>query len=166
MSVPKTRKKTSRSSASRPTAELPPSSEVTGIKKAEGEIVLAPLRDERSRALEQHQQFEENVLKQCLSICEDQGRAFDLDPENPTVPDYWRGELPDEAAVQRRMRIAKAALLPPKDAPIALSTAKAVVLGMTRARHNSQIYAPRQLNVVAIVVNTAEHQYPEQEVED
>ena len=85
--------------------------------------------------------------------------AFDVDPADPELPAEWLAELGDcvdeeERAsklrdLNRRRRIATYALLPPKEAPVALQIAAKVLGGMDKADAMKGA-APRELNLTLV----------------
>jgi hypothetical protein len=95
--------------------------------------------------------------------------TFDIDPEDGELPAEWLAELEhctdeEERAsklreLNRRKRIATYALLPPKEAPVALQIAAKVLGGMHKARA-MEGSAPRELNLTLVSFSAPEQQPP------
>ena len=98
--------------------------------------------------------------------------TFDIDPANPDeIPAAWLDEMADDPSItieqiRKRQRIAKAAWMPPKEAPVALQIAAKVLGGMQKARA-MQDQGPKSLNLTMVSIS-AEGQvlpvFPEKEV--
>jgi hypothetical protein len=103
--------------------------------------------------------------------------TFDIDPTDPELPAEWMAELQDcvteeertakERELQRRKRIAQYALMPPKEAPVALQIAAKVLGGMQKARAMEGA-APKHLNVTLVSVAAPDQPvplFPEKEID-
>ncbi len=103
--------------------------------------------------------------------------TFDIDPSDPELPAEWMAELEeclDEESkasklreLNRRKRIATYALLPPKEAPVALQIAAKVLGGMHKARAMEGA-APKHLNLTMVSISAPDQPvplFPEKEIE-
>lgn len=103
--------------------------------------------------------------------------TFDIDPADPELPAEWMAELQEcesqeeveqkKRELQRRKRIAQYALLPPKEAPVALQIAAKVLGGMHKARAMEGA-APKHLNLTMVSISAPNQpvpEFPEQEIE-
>ncbi len=107
--------------------------------------------------------MERAVVAKNLEVFVDAAHFDHIDPEEPeTIPGEWVKELGLERAV-RRHRVARYALLPPKDAPAGLAMAKAVITAV--AKQKAVQINIGQLNVGKAVLVGEIPQCPEQEVE-
>lgn len=124
---------------------------------------LEPVKTADELAMERLQGYEDEIFAKASEIVDGTLRFQDIDPENPVPPQEWLDELGTKEAVEKRMRIAKSSWMSSKDAPFALQAAKALVVGIIKARSTERA-APKSLNVVAITVNNRSD-YPEKEIE-
>jgi hypothetical protein len=129
----------------------PGKKQLAKAKKPEAEV-----RAERIEAVER-ELYQRNL--EVLLDASYFGEAGDLS----TVPQPWIEELGVEEAT-RRFKIAKAAMLAPKEAPTGLGVAKHIVSAFAKAKASAQ--APRTLNVNLITVAVGPRLLPEQELEE
>lgn len=116
--------------------------------------------DARKRAIDR---MEDNVLTRNLEIFEDAAHFADIEPGDFRVPPEWIQEVGFERAV-RRHRVAQAAWMSAKEAPVGLMMAKAVVTAAVkgRAEHSTKIGT---LNVGKVLVVGDVPTFPRKEVE-
>lgn len=115
--------------------------------------------------------LENQIYEECnsviLSVVKD---TFEIDPSDKELPAAWlleieRGSLTLEEA-QKRQRIARYALMPPKEAPVALQIAAKVLSGMYKARAMEGA-GPKHLNLTMVSISApgqAVPQFPVKEV--
>ncbi len=102
--------------------------------------------------------------------------TFDIEPGDPELPAAWLEELQDceneeEAALKlvelnKRKRIAQYALMPPKEAPVALQIAAKIHSGMTKARAMEGA-GPKHLNLTMVSISAPNQpvpMFPEKEI--
>lgn len=124
---------------------------------------------------------ENELEKECGSIMLSVSKhTFDIEPggpDSPTqIPVAWLEEVEEcvteqEAQAKRveldkRMRIAKYALLPPKEAPVALQIAAKVWSGMQKARAMEGA-GPKHLNLTMVSISAPNQpvpMFPEKEI--
>jgi hypothetical protein len=102
-------------------------------------------KEQRQEAL---QAVEEEILVESLSIVENALSFQDIEPGTQTPPPDWVERLGVEGA-QKRLRMANAAWMSNKDAPMGLQLARATAVGIIKAR-SSEKQGNRTLNVVQI----------------
>lgn len=95
--------------------------------------------------------------------------TFDIDPTVNEIPLEWMEELEgieDEAQrakklreLDKRKRIATYALMPPKDAPVALQIAAKVLTGMHKA-NAAKDAAPKHLNLTMVSISAPNQPVP------
>lgn len=92
-------------------------------------LAREPEQFDRLRALE------DNILSRGLTCLDDVARWADIDPTASEPPPEWVEELGgDKVALARRLRVAKAAWMSAKEAPVAIKVAQSVVVGIAKAR--------------------------------
>ncbi len=113
---------------------------------------------------------ENDLFKESLAVVHSSiTHTFDLDPENPNdLPAEWLEELEQglvtEMELGKRKRIAQAAMLSPKEAPVALQIAAKVLSGMQKARAASD-QGSKTLNVNVVTINAPMPVFEEKEIE-
>jgi hypothetical protein len=100
--------------------------------------------------------------------------TFDVEPGQQGIPAEWTAELmsaPEgeereakQRELKRRARIAAYALLPPKEAPVALQIAAKVHAGMVKARAVGD-QGNKTLNVNVVTINAPMPVFEEKEIE-
>lgn len=126
------------------------------------------MRQTRQELMEnQLRRLEAEVQMQALSMVADTLKFADIDPERPNeVPEDWKEELKgDPEALKRRQRVAKSGWMNAKEAPVALSIAKSVAMGISKARglENS---GDKVLNVSIVQLPVAPGSYPVIDIDD
>ncbi len=131
-------------------------------------LVPKPSQLERTeRALKQmeNELFEEasNVVYSVVA------HTFDIDPADPELPAAWLEELQEcqseeesvlkRAELAKRKRIAQYALMPPKEAPVALQIAAKVLGGMQKARA-MEGQGPKHLNLTMVSISAPNQPVP------
>jgi hypothetical protein len=108
--------------------------------------------------------LENQIYEECnsviLSVVKD---TFDIDPADPELPAAWleeieAGTLTKEEAAKRK-RIAQYALMPPKEAPVALQIAAKVLSGMHKARAMEGA-GPKHLNLTMVSISAPNQPVP------
>ncbi len=113
---------------------------------------------------------ENDLFKESLAVVHSSiSHTFDLDPENPNdLPAEWLQELEDklvtEQELMKRKRIAQAAMLSPKEAPVALQIAAKVLSGMQKARAAGD-QGNKTLNVNVVTINAPMPVFEEKEID-
>ena len=113
---------------------------------------------------------ENDLFKESLAVVHSSiSHTFDLDPENPNdLPAEWLQELEDklvtEQELMKRKHIAQAAMLSPKEAPVALQIAAKVLSGMQKARAAGD-HGNKTLNVNVVTINAPMPVFEEKEIE-
>jgi hypothetical protein len=113
---------------------------------------------------------ENDLFKESLAVVHSSiSHTFDLDPENPNdLPAEWLEELEKglvtEMELGKRKRIAQAAMLSPKEAPVALQIAAKVLSGMQKARAAGD-QGSKTLNVNVVTINAPMPVFEEKEIE-
>lgn len=140
-----------------------PDAEVKGeIVPAEEQAPRRILSDEELR-IEKLRRIEDELLAENLGIVRDAARFRELDPAKPEIPADWRDELGEKAAIER-YRMATAAWLPAKDAPVGLKMAQSVALGIIKARSVEKA-APRTLNIAFVQLPAPQVDFEEVEID-
>lgn len=115
--------------------------------------------------------LENQIYEECnaviLSVVKD---TFEIDPSDKELPVAWLQEIEDGSLTKeealKRMRIARYALMPPKEAPVALQIAAKVLSGMHKARAMEGA-GPKHLNLTMVSISApgqAIPQFPIKEV--
>ena len=89
--------------------------------------------------------IEDGILERSQAVVDDALHFGEFDPEDPNPPQAWVEELGQERA-EKRLRMAKYALMSAKEAPVGLAIAKATFASIIKARATEK-QGPRQLNV-------------------
>lgn len=97
--------------------------------------------------LDRLRDIESGLLERSMAILGDALSFRDIEPGSETCPPEWRDMDPDEAV--KRLRVANAAWLGKKDAPVGLDLAKQVAVGIIKARATEKT-APKTLNVTVV----------------
>lgn len=109
--------------------------------------------------------LEDELLNESLQIVSDAMKFRDIEPGAEGYPDEWTrgtGLAHDEAV--KRLRVAKLAHLPPKDAPVAFVLAQRTAVGIIKARATEKA-SPRELNAVVFKMEIDARVYPQIKVE-
>jgi hypothetical protein len=112
---------------------------------------------------ERIQNMEDGLLEKSLQTVAHALSFADIDPGATAAPEDW-GHL-TEAEKGKRLRVANAAWLGKKDAPVGLELSRSVAIGIIRARSVEKA-APRTLNVVQIQMSAPLPQFETVEVEE
>lgn len=94
------------------------------------------------------QRMEEDILERSLGVVQASMHWQDIEPDAEEPPQAWVDELGKEGA-QKRFRVARAAWMSAKTAPVGLSLAKATALGITKVRAMTKMATPT-LNVAFV----------------
>jgi hypothetical protein len=113
----------------------------------------------RARKLER---IEDELLETNLEILNDASCFAEIDADTPCPPQRWIDEL-GEARAMRKFRVARAAWMSAKEAPVALSLSKSITNGIMKARA-AEKQGPRTLNVALVKMVVPANPFPEQEL--
>lgn len=127
---------------------LPDDSGAAELVQVTQEAVARRELSAEEQRIERLRNIEDQLLEENLQIVGDAAKFRKIDPGQDQLPVEWLLELGAEGA-RERMRVAQAAWLPVKDAPIALKMAQSVALGIIKARATEKA-APRTLNVAFV----------------
>jgi len=133
------------------------------------EIVPAPPKhiSRKERVEERLAELEASIYEDSLQTVDDILKFADVEPEQlkegERPPEVWVEKLGLEGA-KRRLRVAKYALLPKKDAPVGISVACNLVAAISNARAKTQ-QGPKTLNVQFVQISAPLPVFPEIEVE-
>lgn len=97
--------------------------------------------------------IEDEILAESSLVIRDALRFREIEPDADGPPEVWVDEVGEEEAM-RRFRMAKAAHMNAKQAPVGFSLAKATMVGITKARAAAGA-GVRTLNVGVSVVMPA-----------
>jgi hypothetical protein len=106
---------------------------------------------------------EKKIFDASVKVLDDALLFRDIDPSSDVIPGAWVRDLGLEEA-QKRFRLAKAAWMNAKEAPVGIKIAKELVTGIAKARSREQA-GPRVLNLTKVVIQTGAPSFPEMEVE-
>jgi hypothetical protein len=95
--------------------------------------------------------IEDQLLVSSLSIVRDALAFEEIDPNTTEPPEHWVQELGPEGA-EKRFRMAQAAWLNAKEAPVGLKLAKELGLGIIKARSTESAGARLNVAVQAVVM--------------
>lgn len=138
------------------TTEIVPKRPVASIERAERELA----------------RIENEIVSEASIVVHGTMRFADIDPENPDeTPQAWLDEMAADPAVtpeviEKRKRIAKAAWLSAKEAPVAFAIASKVLVGAMKAKAMAGA-APKTLNLTMVSISAPGQQlpaFPEKEI--
>lgn len=137
------------------TTEIVPKPKVASIERAEREL----------------QRIENEIVSEASMVVHGTMRFADIDPENPDeTPEAWLEELASGAVtleqIEKRKRIAKAAWLSAKEAPVAFAIASKVLVGAMKAKAMAGA-APKSLNLTLVSISAPGQTiqtFPEKEI--
>lgn len=125
-------------------------------------LVPAPRKilTSEEKQLEGLRKREDRILDTSMATVADINAARDIDPGQDELPQEWIAEL-GLAGAAKRLRVAKAAWMNKKEAPVFLEHARATALGIIKARAQQPMNV-QSLNVAFIVAAPpkAERAYP------
>lgn len=128
------------------------------VPKTEDALARRELTAEESR-MERVRALEDSLLEENLGIVADAAKFNQIDPGQEQLPHEWLLELGSVKA-RERMRVAQAAWLPVKDAPVGLKMAQGIALGIIKARAVEKA-APRTLNVAFVQMPAPQQEFAE-----
>lgn len=105
------------------------------------------------------QRLEDRILEKSLLTVYDSLHWEDIDAGAVDPPQAWIDEVGLEAA-KKRLRVAQAAWMNAKEAPVALNMARAISMGITKVR------AARQVGTPTLNINFVSFQQPVLDVID
>jgi hypothetical protein len=114
-----------------------------------GEVSTGPNLGDLDTEIERVKDLEDEICRDCLEIVGDVRFFAEIDPDEREPPEAWVKELGLERA-KRRHRVARASWMATKDAPVAISVAKSVMIGAMKVRALERA-APRSLNIAVIM---------------
>jgi hypothetical protein len=145
--------------------ELP---DAYGVAQAAIDMSLAPVKAEENRLATYRQdklkELENELFAENLAILHDMAFFRDIEPDCEEPPEQWVVELGAEQA-KKRLRIAKAAWMSAKEAPVALAVSKSIAMGIIKARATEKA-GPRSLNVALVHMVAPPVQFEERELEE
>lgn len=121
--------------------------EKTEIVKAKPEAIE---QTENSKWLRKAQK---KLLDKSTRVIEDALLFRDIDPGSQVPPEEWVTKL-GQVEAERRFRVAQAAWMSAKEAPVGFKIAKDVFVGISKAL-SSDNGAPKILNMQAVQINLA-----------
>lgn len=102
-----------------------------------------------SSAAQRLKALEDDILERSMRTVEAALHWEDIDPDVTEPPAEWVESIGYEAA-KKRLRVAKAAWMSAKEAPVALNMARTTALGITKVRSALKISSPTlQINLVS-----------------
>lgn len=107
--------------------------------------------------------LEDELLLESLTTLRDAMAFRDIEPDATEPPVEWRDLAPEER--MKRLRVARMAHMPSKDAPVGLKLANNLAVGIIKARAQEK-GGPKTLNVQVVRLEMAPAQYPELTVEE
>ena len=116
----------------------------------------------RAERMDRLRDLENTLLETSLAVVGDALSFRDIDAGATEAPPDWGGMDPDEAV--KRLRMANAAWMNKKDAPVGIELAKQVAVGIIKARATEKA-APKTLNVVQIQMSAPLPQFETVEME-
>ena len=119
-----------------PATGLPPLAQGLPHETPSAALVERPILSLAEKRDEALQDVTDRLLSESQGILADSLATFDLDQDDldkPKPPKEWVDEFGSKRA-HRRLRVARAASLPKKDAPIALEQARAIMVGVVSAK--------------------------------
>jgi hypothetical protein len=130
-----------------------------------GTQLPAPLKTEQEQIQEQLLSIQDEIYRESMEVMGDQIAFREIDPSAKGPPQEWIDKYGFERA-QRRFRVASAAWLDTKTAPVALKHITQVSLGIIKARATEKA-APRSLNIAVFMTraDAPEPEFPVIEVE-
>jgi hypothetical protein len=140
-----------------------PDTEPTQLAVAEASLV----KSERVLAAERILELENRMLADSLEIVADVHRFREISPDDTAPPQAWIDELGEELA-WRRFRVASAAWLPVKEAPVAIKTATQMAVGILKVKAMDRSGGRMHQFNAAVVVNLSGEQmqpYPRKVVD-
>lgn len=111
-------------------------------------LTVRPGAKEQEGAQSRLREIADGLLEQNLSIMESASAFGDIDPADAEPPPEWVKQFGEEGA-RRRHRIARAAWLSSKDAPVGIANARALVVGMMKSKAMENA-APKHFSVVTV----------------
>ena len=126
---------------------------------------LVPSAPTEGLALEKLKGIEDEILVECASLIQGVLKFSELDFDNPEImPEGWVAQLGQKEA-EKQHRIARYALLNPKEAPVALKMGQSTFTGITKARATEKA-APRSLSVSFVQLTPPMLDFVETEILD
>lgn len=135
------------------------------------EIVTKPKAASIERAERELQRVENEIVSEASMVVHGAMRFSELDPENPNeTPAGWLDELAAGTVtleeIEKRKRLAKAAWLSAKEAPVAFAMAGKVLVGAMKAKALAGA-APKNLNLTLVSISAPGQTiqaFPEKEI--
>lgn len=116
----------------------------------------------KQERLDRLRDLENQLLERSLNVVSDALYFRDIEPGQKEPPPDWGDMDPDEKI--KRLRMANAAWLNKKEAPVGIELSKQVAVGIIRARATEKA-APKTLNVAVIQMSAPLPQFEVVEVE-
>jgi hypothetical protein len=115
------------------------------------EVMQKPIRTRAEATLAELRHIEDELLKENMAIMRDAAKMRDIDGKSDEIPMEWIAEVGIFEA-QKRLRIAKEAWKPSGNAATGLQLAKAVMVGIIKARATEK-GRPMHLAIGTVAVN-------------
>ena len=116
-----------------------PSSSLPAVAPREGLSEKQAVKHKKIKAIE------DELFDESVGVLRGMMSAAQIDWESDEPPEEWVEQMGPDAA-RRKFQLAKAALLPKKDAPVLLELAQKTVLGIMKSRARDRDHG-HQLNV-------------------
>ncbi len=118
----------------------------SGLPEAPAEIVPRPRMEVSPH--ERLKKIEDDILKKAMITIDEAMSWRDIDPGEKNIPPDWMDMDPDEAV--KRLRVANAAWMNKKEAPVGLNIAKDVLVGIIKARATEKAAPMHTLNIMHV----------------
>lgn len=125
---------------------------------------LAKVVKNEEDELQRIREIETALHETAASILAASMRAPEINPEDPKAPAAWL-EVMSPADAEKALRIARAAWMSQKDAPIFIKTAQQFLQGSMKARAN-ETGGPKTLNATLVTVTAPPPVFPERVVKN
>lgn len=126
--------------------------------------IFQPKVSELERAERELKKIENEVVTQAYECLSDAGAWADIDPGETECPPEWVEKLGIDRAA-RKFRVARAAWMSAKTAPVALSLAKSIMTGAMRAAASAG-NGPKHLNINLVSISAPMPQFPEKKLDE
>lgn len=107
--------------------------------------------------------MQDELLVRSLNVVEGAMAFAEIEPTDSDPPAEWIEQLGEEKA-RIKFRIARAAWMAAKDAPVGIKVASALAVGIIKAKATEKA-GPKQLNIAFVQMTAPLPQFVEQELE-
>ena len=119
----------------------------------QAELVKASEPDSLAVVQERFRAMQDELALASHAVLADAVCFRDIDPQNPQESPDWETLTPSER--KKRLRIAMAAWQGKKDAPVGLSLAAQIFVGIAKARASEKVAEEKTLNVQVVMMTAA-----------